>query len=460
MSMTVLKEHRLLVLAMCAAQFFMPFMMAGVHAVLPPLGETLHASARQLSLIGAVYSLGLVLFQMAGGTLGDIFGSRRVFLAGISVFGSTTILLGFVNDINLFIFLRLIQASGCATFSASSLALLASAAPPALRANYLGFSGIAVYSGMACGPPVGGFIAGVLGWRWLFWITGALALCAMLITIFGVKMERRPAQGQHFDTRGFLIYTLAMTGLTVGASELADYPLLGGAALLLWILLTVVLCLYERGIAFPLLDVHMLAHSRVMRLSLIAAFVNYCALFGMVFFFSLYLQVGRGMSVDQAGLILSVQAVVQALSNPLAATLCTRWNEGYVSTLGCVLCGVGLLLLAFLDLDPTLTLIFLSQVLLGVGVSFFVLPNTSIIIGSAGENNVGRASGLVGTMRTAGILCNMVIITLTMSFFLGHEPVTTGNMERFMLAMRTDLVLFGLLTLLSVGCTMVRSRVR
>lgn len=95
-----------------------------------------------------------------------------------------------------------------------------------------------------------------------------------------------------------------------------------------------------------------------------------------------------------------------------------------------------------------------------MGVSFFVLPNTSIL-GSADENNVGRASGLVGTMRTAGILCNMVIIILTMmSVFLGHEPVTTGNMERFMLAMRTDMVLFGLLTLLSEDCTMVRSRVR
>lgn len=459
MPMTVLKEHRLLVLAMCSALFFMPFMLAGVHAVLPPLGETLNASARELSLIGAVYSLGLVLFQMAGGTLGDIFGSRRVFLAGISVFGGTTVLLGFVNDINLFIFLRLIQASGCATFSASSLALLASAAPPKLRANYLGFSGIAVYSGMAFGPPAGGFIAGCLGWRWLFWITGTLALCAMLLTIFGVKMERRPAQGQRFDTRGFLIYTVAMTALTIGASELADYPWLGGGALLLWIVLTIGLCFYERNVAFPLLDVHMLSHSRVMRLSLIAAFVNYCALFGMVFFFSLYLQVGRGMSAEQTGLLLSLQAVVQALSNPFAASLCMRWNEGHVSTLGCVLCGVGLILLAFLDMDPTLTIIVLSQVLLGVGVSFFVLPNTSIIIGCAGENNVGRASGLVGSMRTAGILCNMVIITLTMTFFLGHEPVTTGNMDRFIVAMRTDLILFGVLNLLAVGCTMVRSRV-
>ena len=82
---SVLREHRSLLVAMCAAQFFMPFMMAGVNAVLPPLGESLGASARELSLVGAVYSLGLVIFQLAGGTLGDIFGRRRVFLVNGTV---------------------------------------------------------------------------------------------------------------------------------------------------------------------------------------------------------------------------------------------------------------------------------------------------------------------------------------------------------------------------------------
>ncbi|WP_462263793.1 MFS transporter, partial [Desulfovibrio piger] len=78
--MSIAKEHRWLLLAVCAAQFFMPFMVAGVNAVLPPLGESLGASARELSLLGAVYTLGLVVFQLAGGTLGDIYGRRRVFL--------------------------------------------------------------------------------------------------------------------------------------------------------------------------------------------------------------------------------------------------------------------------------------------------------------------------------------------------------------------------------------------
>ena len=427
--MAVLREHRSLLVAMCAAQFFMPFMMAGVNAVLPPLGESLGASARELSLVGAVYSLGLVIFQLAGGTLGDIFGRRRVFLAGMGIFSLTSIVLGFVSDMTLFIVLRLVQGTGCALISSCSLALLVSA----------------------------GCVAGWLGWQWLFWLTGLAALGAMLLTVFHVRMEWRPAKGEHFDTAGCLIYACCMAALTIGASELADYPGLGGAMLAVWAALAILLCLRELRTAFPLLDVRMLAHNRVTTLSLVAAFINYCSFFGMLFFFSLFLQMGRGMSVQQTGLILAMQALVQALSSPLAARLCSRWQAGHVCTLGTVLCGCGLLLAAFLELDSTLLLIFGTQALLGVGVSFFALSNTAIIMESAGEQNVGRASGLVGMVRTAGMLCNMVIITLTLSFFLGHEAVGPDNMPQFMQAMRTDMILFGVLNLLAVTCTLARN---
>lgn len=168
--MSIAKEHRWLLLAVCAAQFFMPFMVAGVNAVLPPLGESLGASARELSLLGAVYTLGLVVFQLAGGTLGDIYGRRRVFLFGLSLFSVLALVLGFIPHIDVFIGLRLFQGMGAAMLSSSSLALLASAAPKEMRASYLGLSNVAVYAGIACGPPVGGLVAGCSGARaWPRW---------------------------------------------------------------------------------------------------------------------------------------------------------------------------------------------------------------------------------------------------------------------------------------------------
>ena len=134
--MPIEKNHRRLLLAVCTALFFMPFMMAGVNAVLPPLGESLRASARQLGLVGAFYSLGLAVFQLASGSLGDICGRRRVFLWGMGVFALAGALLGFVDSAPLFLVLRFVQGVGGAMFNASGLALLASAAPPGQLCRY------------------------------------------------------------------------------------------------------------------------------------------------------------------------------------------------------------------------------------------------------------------------------------------------------------------------------------
>ena len=177
----------------------MPFMLAGVNAALPPLGESLHASARQLGLVGAFYSLGLAVFQLASGSLGDICGRRRVWLWGVGVFALAGALLGFVESTPLFLGLRFVQGVGGAMFNASGLALLASAAPPEKRAVYLGISGAAVYAGIACGPPVAGVIAGWLGWRWLFWGNALASAGAFLLMKYCVRLEWRTARGQPFD---------------------------------------------------------------------------------------------------------------------------------------------------------------------------------------------------------------------------------------------------------------------
>ena len=116
------------------------------------------------------------------------------------------LVLGFIPHIDVFIGLRLFQGMGAAMLSSSSLALLASAAPKEMRASYLGLSNVAVYAGIACGPPVGGLVAGWLGWRWLFWGTGLAALAAMCIMIFRVPLEWRTADKEPFDVPGCLLY--------------------------------------------------------------------------------------------------------------------------------------------------------------------------------------------------------------------------------------------------------------
>lgn len=182
-----------------------------------------------------------------------------------------------------------------------------------MRASYLGLSGVAVYAGIACGPPVGGLVAGWLGWRWLFWGTGLAALAAMCIMIFRVPLEWRTADKEPFDVPGCLLYGGAMAALTFGASCIADDHLLGGGALPalsraagLFRLAGAAQSLSHGGRAPAAQEQgpQPVAGGGLRQLLL---------LFQACLFFSLYLQVGRGFSVQEAGLMLALQAAVQSL---------------------------------------------------------------------------------------------------------------------------------------------------
>ena len=458
MASSIEKGHGWLLIAVCTSLFCMPFMMAGVNAVLPPMAADLKASAQELGLMGAFYAMGLAVFQLASGSLGNIWGYRRVFIWGTAIFGISGALLGFASSVEVFLGLRLVQGVGGAMFNACGLALLASAAPPEKRAIYLGFSGSAVYAGIACGPPVAGFLAGWLDWRWLFWGNALASLGVLLLMAYFVKLDWRTAKGRPFDWGGCLIYGLAMTALTFGSSELADHPVLAGCLLGAFIVFMVLFCFKELRSEYPILDVRLLARNRVFALSSLAAFINYSSFFGILFFFSLYLQFGLGMTVQEAGMFLAMQSLVQAMMTPVAARLCTRFDPGHVSAVGVGLCGLGLLTSAFLEIDSPIGLLVAAQGLLGVGISLFALPNTTIILESAGPEHVGQASGLTGAVRTGGQLVNMVVITLTLGFYLGDKPAGPETIDAFMASMHVDLVVFGVLNLLAVGCVLARNR--
>lgn len=447
-----------ILIAVCVAQFLLPFMMAGVNSVLPPMGEDLQASARQLGLVSTLYALGLAVFQLTAGRMGDVWGRRRTFLWGMAIFALSGLALGFVNDINTLLGIRFIQGGGAALFNASGLALLACTAPPALRGQYIGIGGAAVYAGIACGPPLAGFIAGTFSWRWLFWANAAACAAAFVLMLL-VRAEWRTDKGEPFDWRGSFIYGSGMAALTIGATSLQDSLYLGWVLLAAGILGLTLYVWVELRTPYPLLDIRLLVRNKIFGLSSLAAFISYSSFFGMLFFLSVYLQVVRGMSVQEAGLFLAVQSVVQTVTTPWAGRLADRHGAGRISAIGIGCCGLGLLAASFLQVDSPLWFISAAQVLLGLGISLFAVPNTTVLLGSVGPEHLGQAAGLTGAVRTGGGVLNMIIITTTLGLYLGHQPISHETIAPFMQSMKVDLILFGLLNLLAVGCALGRLRV-
>lgn len=456
--MTIPKSHYALLCAICASLFTTPLMAAGVNAILPELRYSLSAGATELSLVGTAYSLALAIFQLACGTLGDIWGHKRIFLAGAAIFAVSSAAAGMASSVDLFIALRFVQGTGGAMLSAAGLALLASAAPPAQRATYLGLSGAAVYAGIACGPPVAGSLTGTMGWRSLFWVNSATSVIVFLLMLLAVRHEWRPARNEHFDLPGCLVYALAMLCLTVGAARIGQNLLIGMGAFAIFALLLAFFCKMQLKAPFPLLNLGIMAKNRILSLSCIAAFVNYASFFGIVFYFSFYLQVAQGLDVRMAGFVLAFQPLMQAIAQPVATRLCNEWGPGPVSAAGSLICGAGLLACAFLTPHTPLVVFMMVQALLGWGISMFSLANTAILLESAGQGFIGQASGLTGAMRTGGQLVSMALITLTMSLFLGNEPVSMATMNGFMRSMRIDLVILGVLNICGLGIIATRNK--
>ncbi|MDR2696021.1 MAG: MFS transporter [Deltaproteobacteria bacterium] len=448
---------RAVLFAVCASQFMLPFMLAGVNAVLPILGEDLDLSARQMSFINTIYTLSLAIAQLSSGRIGDILGRRRLFLAGLGIFCLCSAALGFVRHFEIFVCIRFVQGLGAALFNASGLAILMTLAPAHRRSTVLGISAAAVYAGISCGPALAGLLAGAFGWRWLFWSTSLAAVAAWLLMCRNLQEEWRPGQGEPFDWPGFFCYSGFMLCLTLGASSLqhafwAPWVLAGALCLL------VCYIRLEWHSAFPLLELRLFTQNRVFSLSALAAFVNYASSFGISLYFSMYLQGLRGLSVSDAGMFLAVQAVVQMLVAPLSGRLADRYGPGPISTLGIALCGAGVALAALIAPDTPLSLLIGVQIFLGAGFGLFATPNTTLILESAGIRYLGQASGVTGAVRTGGMLANMIIVTTTLGFFMGQAPLRPENAPAFMESMRLDFCIFAGLNLLAVGCSLWRRR--
>lgn len=446
---------RTVIISVAAAQFMLPFMLSGAGPLLPAIGRDLHASAMQLSLINAAYTLSLAIFHLVSGRVGDMIGRKRLFLTGLMLFVVMSALLPFVPDIWLFLLCRFVQAMGTAMMNTCALSILVSCAPPEQLGRVLGLTSIGVYTGLSLGPGLSGLLGTALGWQFLFFSVVPIGIIAWLLMYCTVRCDWKDAPDDPFDWKGSLSYTLAVSLMSIGAIWLLEgaWALMlfaGGIACLLLFLWA------ERRSPHPILDVAFLVRNRAFALSTLASFINYSSIFGVTFYFSLYLQGVHGLSLLETGLLLSAQPAIQVFVSPLGGRMADRHGADVIATIGIAVCGVGLLLGSGVEAGTSLWIVALVQLVIGAGIALFASPNTSAIMSSVDQAHMGQASGLVGTARTLGTLSSMVVISLTMNVFLGDEPLGPTNIPAFLEAMHVNFTLFGILNLLGIFCSIGR----
>ena len=438
-----------------AVQFLTPFMLSAVGVALPAIGREFSASAVQLGLVETVYIFAFSLFLIPAGRLGDIYGRKRIFTIGIVAFTAGTVLISLAFSIKSFIVFRFFQGSGGAMISGTSVAILSSVFPAARRGRAMGVIVGCIYLGLSLGPVLSGFMVTHLGWRWIFYLGVLVELLCLLLTVLKLKGEWADARGERFDFAGTLLYVTALFFLiygTLNQNKGGIYPTLiasGALGLLIFFF-------FEYRCSSPILDVGLLIHNRVFAFSNLATLINYAASYGIAFFFSLYLQVVRGYSPEGAGFILIIQPVVQTVLSPFFGRMADRVSPAGLATAGMAVCTLGLGLASQFHAETPMRVVMGMLALMGVGFSIFSSPNTTAVMGSVSPKNYGIASSFLATMRTIGMLCSMTIITMVFSRIMGDHPVNAQTKTSFLVSMHHCFIIFCLLCVAGVFCSMVR----
>src|SRR2546423_10191324 len=343
-----------LALAVLALGLFMTLLdLTIVNVAIPSIVDDLHASLDQILWVLNGYSLMYAVLLITSGRLGDIFGPRNMFMAGVVVFTIASALSGLAQDPTQLILARGAQGLGAAILAPQGLPIMTTIFPPDRRggvfAIYGGLAGLAVLAG----PIVGGFIVTNFGWRWIFYVNLPVGLLVVALALALVP-DLRPGRRHRLDLAGVALATAGLFGVVFGLIEGQRYnwgtvwsgitiPEIIGAGVLVLALFLVVQ--WRRQDREPLLPFAVFKDRNYTLMTLVLLAMGF-AIVGVFLPLTLYYQSVLGLSAFDAGLAIAPQPLAMMLLSGVAATLAARYAK-YILIVGLALFAVGMAYIAW-----------------------------------------------------------------------------------------------------------------
>ena len=408
-------QRWVLVLA-SVASFMVGLDVLVVTTALPVIKQDLGASIGELEWIVNAYTLSFAVLLMTAAALGDRFGRRRLFIAGIGLFTVASAASALAPGIGWLITARTLQGAGSAMLMPHAMALLSAAYPPERRARALGvFSGVVGLSILG-GPIVGGAVVQGLAWQWIFWLNVPIGL--LLIPLVLTRIEESFGPRARVDAGGVLLVTGAALGLVWGlirgntagwGSAEVIAPLAAGAVLAAGFVA------WELRADQPMLPMQFF-RSRAFSAGNAASFLTFASVFGAVFFFAQFLQIAHGYGPLGAGLRLAPWTVTLSLVAPIAGSWVNRVGERPLMAGGLALQAAGFGWIALIA-KPGLSYpaLIAPMLLAGVGVSMAMPATQNAVMGAVPPAAIGKASGTFNMLRQLGGAFGIAILAAVFS---------------------------------------------
>lgn len=377
-----------------------------VNIALPKIGQNLHVGYSDFQWIVDGYLLSLSALILLGGSLGDIYGRKKIYLIGLIGFGASSLFCALAPNATGLIIIRIIQGIFGALLVPGGLSIINTNFPRNLRSQAIGtwtaFTSVAAL----LGPLIGGLILDISSWRWIFFINIPLALCCLAFGLPSIQ-ESKDATMRRVDVPGALLAVSSLAGITYGLIEgpVNHWPLSAIFSLCVGGILTVTFIYVEAKSHDPMLDISLFS-SRNFLGSNIMTFAMYGALSGFLFSLIIYLQTQMGYSSLSAGLSMLPIGLLMFFFARKVGGLSARFGPRVFMSVGPIISSIGMAILCFLKPGDNYFISILPGVVcFGIGLVLMVAPLTTTVMTSVQESHSGIASGINNAIsRAAGLI--------------------------------------------------------
>ncbi|MFE7774315.1 DHA2 family efflux MFS transporter permease subunit [Streptomyces sp. NPDC057445] len=374
-----------------------------VTTALPSIREDLGGALEDLEWTVSAYTLTFAVLLMFGAALGDRFGRRRLFMAGLTVFTGASAAAALASGIDSLIAARAVQGIGAAVMMPLTLTLLTAAVPAARRGAALGLFSAVTGLAVASGPLIGGSLTEHISWQWIFWLNVPIGI--VLLPLARLRLDESYAPGARLDLPGTLLISAGLFGVVYAlvngqADGWTSAPILAG--LIVGTLLILVFVRHGMVARNPMLPMRLFRDRAFLGINL-ASLLMFLGMFGSIFLLSQFLQGVAGYSPTEAGLRMLPWTGMPLIVAPIAGYLSDRIGGRPVVATGLALQAAGLALFAaVLEPGVSYTAQLPGLILSGIGMALYFAPAASVVMSSVRPAEQGIASGANNALREVG----------------------------------------------------------